>query len=171
MAQQCGKGVTGRIKLIWIHLENHEVHGFRVLSMKNLEHLSSGLVLPKSLPEHTIWLTFQVCMSLKEKIVNRPNEGGLSRKWYFYQKQPWKHPTVLDRLGMCMMVKSHHIKMLLTIIILERGFPAICLNSAFIRFKSTSLRETITLVRVPSLVPAPWNNRYISLWCQWMFKG
>lgn len=33
------------------------------------------------------------------------------------------------------------------------------LNSGLIRFRSTSLRETSTLIRVPSSVPAPWNNR------------
>lgn len=59
---------------------------------------------------------------------------------------------------------EHHIKILLTKIIVERDFPAIRLNSGFIRFRSTSLRETSTLIRVPSSVPAPWNNRYRSLW-------
>ena len=160
IVQRCGKGITGTIKWILSHPGDHKVHG-QSGPCKTWSSFCLGLALPKSLTEHPIWLTFQAYMSLKELIVSRANEGELwcQQKWHFYWKQAWKHPTVLDRFGICVMAKNNHIKMLLTRIILERDFPAIFLNSAFIRFKSTSLRETITLIRVPSWVPAPWNNR------------
>lgn len=121
--------------------------------------------------DHTVWLTLQTCVSRTWLLTGLGKESHNHSRNDSYCKQPWKHPTVLERLGIHAVAEKHHIKILLTKIILERDFPAIRLNSGFMRFRSTSLRETITLIRVPSSVPAPWNNRYIRLWCYWVFKG
>lgn len=75
MAEQCAIGITRTINLIQIHLGDHAVHGYRVWSMKIQVQCLLGFALSKSLTEHTVRLTFQTHVSLKDMTANRPSEG------------------------------------------------------------------------------------------------